>query len=206
MELGLLSNSSLNPSVYWTTLPPPLFSGVGRQRGVRTISPPPLAWERRRKWRTVRTELKACDTLFWAQLAARPTGAIHLASYLNWRARRSNYVMEAWNPSLNKIGIVATLERLDPCFVSYRQATKTELERRFPLAKFVWLPFGADTDIFYPSQGAEVDFRLLDGPPARASAPRARGLLRSSRSALRLLERRPIQHRGTRTADLQRPV
>ena len=29
MELGLLSNSALNPSVYWTTLLPPLFSGTG---------------------------------------------------------------------------------------------------------------------------------------------------------------------------------
>ena len=47
MELGLLSNSSLNPSVYWTTLLPPLFSGLAQQPGVRTIAPPPLAWERR---------------------------------------------------------------------------------------------------------------------------------------------------------------
>ena len=31
MELGLLSNSALNPSVYWTTLLPPLFSGLARK-------------------------------------------------------------------------------------------------------------------------------------------------------------------------------
>src|SRR5271156_4544497 len=136
MELGLLSNSSTNPSVYWTTLLPPLFSGLARQPGVRTTSPPPLAWERWGEWRKVRSEIKACDTLFWAQVGSRPTGAIHLASYLNLRARRSNYVLDAWTPSLTKIGMVATLERLDP------------LESRFPLAKFVWLPFGAHTDIF----------------------------------------------------------
>ena len=47
MELGLLSNSALNPSVYCTTLLPPLFSGLSVQPGVRTIAPPPLAWERR---------------------------------------------------------------------------------------------------------------------------------------------------------------
>ena len=48
MELRLLSNASLSPSVYWTTLLPPLFSGLAGQPGVRIISPPPLAWERGR--------------------------------------------------------------------------------------------------------------------------------------------------------------
>src|SRR5579863_4985445 len=134
MQLGLLSNSSTNPSVYWTTLLPPLFSGLASQPGVRTITPPPLAWERRGEWRKVRSELKACDALFWVQLSARPAGAIHFASYLNLHARRSNFVLDAWKQSLTKIGIVATVERLNPCFVAYREATN-ELQRRFPLAK-----------------------------------------------------------------------
>jgi hypothetical protein len=77
MELGLLSNSSIDPSVYWTTLLPPLFSGLTQQPGVRTISPPPLAWERRGEWRKVRSQIKACDTLFWIQLGSRPPAAIH---------------------------------------------------------------------------------------------------------------------------------
>ncbi len=105
MELGLLSNSALNPSVYWTTLLPPLFSGLADQPGVRTIAPPPLAWERRSEWREVRSQVKDCDALFWIQLAARPIGSIHLASYLNLRARRSNFILDAWKPSLTKIGL-----------------------------------------------------------------------------------------------------
>jgi hypothetical protein len=149
MELGLISNSALNPSVYWTTLLPPLFSGLAAQPGVRTIAPPPLAWERRSEWREIRSQVKGCDALFWIQLAARPIGSIHVASYLNLGARRSNFILDAWKPSLTKIGLVATLERLDPCFVAYREAMD-ELTRRFPLAKFVWLPFGAYTDVFYP--------------------------------------------------------
>ena len=149
MELGLLSNSLLNPGVYFTTLIPPLLSGLADQPGVRTISPPPLIWERRKEWGTVRTQMKGCDSLFWVQLSARPKGAIHLASFMNLRARRANFVLDAWKHSLSKIGLVATVERLDPCFVAYREAT-VELQRRFPLAKFVWLPFGADTRIFYP--------------------------------------------------------
>src|SRR5579871_4952717 len=71
MELGLLSNSALNPSVYWTTLLPPLFSGLALQPGVQTIAPPPLAWERRSEWGKVRSQVRSCDALFWIQLAAR---------------------------------------------------------------------------------------------------------------------------------------
>ena len=173
MELGLLSNSALNPSVYWTTLLPPLFSGLTLQPGVRTIAPPPLAWERRGEWSKVRSHMKGCDSLFWIQLAARPSSAIHLASYLNLRARRSNFILDAWKPSLTKIGLVATVERLDPCFIAYREATD-ELKRRFPLAKFVWLPFGADTDIFYPRQEEKSVFAFWMG---RRYEPLHRALL-----------------------------
>jgi Glycosyl transferases group 1 len=173
MELGLLSNSSIDPSVYWTTLLPPLFTGLTQQPNVRTISPPPLAWERRGDWGSVRSQVKACDTLFWIQLGARPPSAIHAASYLNLRARRSNFVLDAWKNSLTKIGIVATFERLNPCFVAYREA-KDELERRFPLAKFVWLPFGAHTDTFYPRKDDKSVFAFWMG---RRHEPLHRALL-----------------------------
>src|SRR5215470_15998383 len=103
MNLGLLSNSALNPDVYWTTLLPPLFSGLAEQPGVRTIAPPPLEWGRRSDWGRVRSEVKDCDSLFWIQLSARPHKAIHAASYLNLGARRSNYVLDAWKNSLTKI-------------------------------------------------------------------------------------------------------
>jgi Glycosyl transferases group 1 len=162
MELGLLSNSALNPSVYWTTLLPPLFSGLALQPGVQTIAPPPLAWERRSEWGKVRSQVKSCDALFWIQLAARPNGPIHVASYLKLGARRSNFVLDAWKPSLTKIGLVATVERLDPCFVAYREA-REELTRRFPLAKFVWLPFGAATDFFYPRKEPKSIFAFWLG-------------------------------------------
>jgi hypothetical protein len=162
VELGLISNSALNPSVYWTTLLPPLFSGLADQPGVRTIAPPALAWEQRSEWGKIRSQVKGCDALFWIQLAARPNGPIHLASYLNLGARRSNFVLDAWKPSLTKIGLVATIERLDPCFVAYREAMD-ELKTRFPLAKFVWLPFGAHTDVFYPRKQEKSIFAFWLG-------------------------------------------
>ena len=139
-----------------------LRSGLENQPGVRTIAPPPLAWERRSEWREIRSQLKECDALFWIQLAARPMGSIHLASYLNMRARRSNFILDAWKPSLTKIGLVATVERLDPCFIAYREAMD-ELKRRFPLAKFVWLPLGAHTDVFYPRKEEKSVFAFWLG-------------------------------------------
>jgi len=162
MRLGLLSNSLLNPYVSWTTLSPPLFSALAQQPDVRTISPPPLAWERRKEWAEVRGKAKGCDSFFWIQGSARPHHAVHTASYLNFRARRSCYVLDAWKGSLTKIGLLATVERLNPCFVAYREATD-ELRRRFPLAKFVWLPFGAHTDIFYPHREQKSIFAFWMG-------------------------------------------
>ncbi len=173
MELGLLSNSLLNPYVSWTTLSPPLFSALAQKPGVRTISPPPLAWEWRREWAEVRSKAKECDSLFWIQPSARTDTAIHAASYLNFRARRSIYVLDAWKRSLTKIGLVATVERLNPCFVAYREATD-ELSRSFPRTKFVWLPFGADTDTFYPRQEEKSVFAFWMG---RRHDPLHRALL-----------------------------
>jgi hypothetical protein len=162
MELGLLSNSALNPEVYWTTVLPAVSSGLTLQRGVRAIAPPPFAWERRSEWSKVRSQVKSCDALFWIQLGARPIGPIHLASYLNLGARRSNFILDAWKPSLTKIGLVATIERLNPCFIAYREAFD-ELTRRFPRANFVWLPFGADTGVFYPRREEKSVFAFWLG-------------------------------------------
>ena len=173
MKLGVLSNALLNPSVYWTTVLPPLFAKLVAQPGVRTVLPPPLAWQRRGEWGEVRSEVRGCDALFWVQLSARPSVPIHAASYLNLHARRSCLILDAWEPSLTRIGIVATVERLNPCFVAYREA-KDELERRFPLAKFVWLPFGADTSTFYPRKEEKSVFAFWMG---RRHEPLHRALL-----------------------------
>jgi glycosyl transferase family 1 len=88
-------------------------------------------------------------------------------------ARRSNFILDAWKPSLTKIGLVATVERLDPCFIAYREAI-SELEQRFRLAKFVWLPLAADTDIFYPRREEKSVFAFWMG---RRYEPLHRALL-----------------------------
>jgi hypothetical protein len=158
MELGLLSNMLVDPQPYWQAYVPPLFSAIaGDRSNVRVAEPPPVAWKKFSAWRSVRSQVKACDTLFWLQLSARPAGAVHLASLSKLGARRANFVIDAWKPVVTKIGVAATLERLDPCFIAYLEAT-TELKRRFPLGKFVWLPHAGNTDIFYPRKEEKRNF------------------------------------------------
>ena len=73
MELGLLSNMLVNSQPYWQAYVPPLFSAIaGDRTNVRIVAPPPVAWKRRTAWKSVRSQIKACDTLFWLQLSARP--------------------------------------------------------------------------------------------------------------------------------------
>jgi hypothetical protein len=163
MELGLLSDMALNPKYYWEVFVPPVLSAIaGGRANVRIVEPPPLAWKHRPAWKSVRSQVKACDTLFWVQLAARPATPIHVASLNGLTARRANLVIDAWKPLLTKIGMAAMIERLDPCFVAFLE-TATELKRRFPLGKFVWLPLAANTDIFYPRKEEKPYFAFYMG-------------------------------------------
>jgi hypothetical protein len=175
MELGLLSNMLVSSRPYWQAYVPPLFSAIAAGRpNVRIVEPPPVAWRRRAAWKSVRTQIKACDTLFWSQVSARPAAEIHLASLSGLRARRANFIIDAWKPVVTKIGVAATLERLNPCFIAYLEAT-TELKRRFPLAKFVWLPHAGNTDIFYPRKEGKPNFAFYMG---RRHAPLHQALLK----------------------------
>jgi hypothetical protein len=163
MQLGLLSNMLVSSQPYWQAYVPPLFAGIaGGRTNVRIVEPPPIAWARRIAWKSVRSQIKACDTLFWLQLSARPAAEIHLASLSRLGARRANFVIDAWKPVVTKIGVAATIERLDPCFIAYLEAT-IELKRRFPLAKFVWLPHAGNTDIFYPRKEEKRNFVFYMG-------------------------------------------
>src|ERR1700733_6065502 len=163
MELGLLSNMLVNRQPYWQAYIPPLFSAIAADRpNVRIVEPPPIAWTNRDAWKLVRSKIKACDTLFWMQLSSRPAPAIHLASLNRLGARRANFIIDAWKPVVTRIGIAATIERLDPCFLAYREAT-TELKRRFPLGKFVWLPHACNIDIFYPRKEGKPNFAFYMG-------------------------------------------
>ena len=152
----------------------------------------------------VRSKAKGCNSLFWIQQSALPHKAIQAASYLNFRARRSNYVLDAWKRFADEDRACRDGQRLDPCFVAYREATD-ELRRRFPLAKFVWLPFGAHTDTFHPHKRAEVDLRLLDGPSHEPLHRRCWPIAKRAICVTSISKDGGLQHRGTLTADLRAP-
>jgi hypothetical protein len=149
MRLGVFSNEKLNPWVNWTTLGPPLLRPLGASPNANLIAPPYLASATLGEWRNVWRACRSVDTLFWMQGSARPELPLHLASLLSGRVRRAAFVVDPWKPALTKIGMLAVMQRLDPCFVPYREAYE-ELCTRFPQGRFEWLPFGIDTEAFSP--------------------------------------------------------
>jgi hypothetical protein len=147
MHLGILSNENLKPWLSWTTVAPPLLKLLALKNNVRLIAPPPLTPSNLTKWKDLFPLIFFSDTLFWLQGAGRPELPVHIASLLGGRVRRAAFVVDAFKPSINKIGTLAVLQRLNPCFVAFREGYD-ELKRRFPRGQFEWLPWGIDTDVF----------------------------------------------------------
>jgi len=162
MNLAVFSNRNLNPWVNWTTLGPPLLEPLASRANARLIAPPPMAWSNSREWRNVLRECYSADTLFWMQGTGRPETPILVASLLRGLARRSAYVVDAWPYALTKIAALAIPQRLDPCFVAFREGCR-DLKRRFPRGRFEWLPFGVDTAVFDSVPGERPIFAYWMG-------------------------------------------
>jgi hypothetical protein len=114
-------------------------------------------------WRHLLRMARQAEAFFWMQGSARPEWPLVLLSAMGGRARRSAYIIDAWKPQLRKIGIAAVVQKLDPCFVAFREGCE-ELQTRFPKGRFEWLPFGVDTDIRAVTRTARR-LRLLDRAP-----------------------------------------
>ncbi len=162
MHLGVLSNQNLNPWVNWSTLGPPLLQPLAAMSKGQLIAPPAFAYQSMQEWRRVLHSVRPADTLFWMQLASRPELPVFVTSLLAGFARRSAYVIDAWKVSHLKIGALAVLQHLDPCFVAFREAYE-ELKTRFPSAKFEWMPFGVDTNVFDAVPGEKPIFAYSMG-------------------------------------------
>ncbi|WP_046864088.1 glycosyltransferase family protein [Microvirga massiliensis] len=162
MHLVALSNERLDPWVNWTTLGPPLLCPLAAKSGGAIVAPPPLRWETRHEWRQSIRSTREADTLFWMQGSARPEWPLMALSASRGVARRAAFVVDAWRPALSKIGVLAVAQRLDPCFVAFREGCE-ELRRRFPGGRFEWLPFGIDTDVFRPGPGERDIFAFWMG-------------------------------------------
>ena len=155
MRLGVMSNERLNPWVNWSTLGPPLLHPLASNPGARLIAPPPIARQNLQAWGEVFRDMRSVDTLFWMQGSARPEFPVHLATALAGFSRRAAFVVDPWKPAINKIGWLALAQRLNPCFVPYREAYD-DLRAAFPSGRFQWLPFAVDTNVF-KSTGAKRD-------------------------------------------------
>lgn len=162
MQLALLSNERLGVWVNWSLLGPPLLYPLSKLGNASLIAPLPLAAANWRDWLTTFKTIRHADTLFWIQGSARPELPISVASMAGLTARKSAFVVDAWKGPLTKIGILAVAQRLDPCFVAFREGCE-ELSRRFPSGRFEWMPFGCDTDIFKPTTGERDVFAYWMG-------------------------------------------
>jgi glycosyltransferase involved in cell wall biosynthesis len=152
VRLAALSNTELQPWINWTLLGPPLLEPLAGLPGGRLIAAPPFDWGRRADWLAAVRELRRTDTVFWMQASSRPEWPLWALSASKPTIRRSAFVVDAWRPAISKIGFVAVTQRLDPCFIAFREG-RDELKRRFPKGRFEWLTFGIDADAFRPGQG-----------------------------------------------------
>ena len=173
MKLGVLSNQRLGKWINWSLLGPPLFGPLSKFENASLIAPPPIGASHWREWLAALSSVKRADTLFWMQGSARPELPISILSLMSGRVRRSAFVVDAWRNSLTKIGTLAVAQRLDPCFVAFREGCD-ELSRRFPSGKFEWLPFGCDHEVFKGTTGERDIFAYWMG---RRYEPLHRSLL-----------------------------
>src|ERR1700730_7868456 len=155
---------SIGPEVQWVSVTAPTLrralnsrprdggldakaSLAGGQWERATDSSSPVSSANLGEWLELLRYGPSVDTLFWTQGGARPEFPVHLFSLLSGRVRRAAFVIDTWKPILSKIGMLAVAQRLDPCFVAFREGYE-ELRARFPGGRFEWLPFGIDTDVF----------------------------------------------------------
>ena len=162
MRLGVLSNRNLNPHVFWSAMGAALLEPLAEKGNGNLIAPPRLTYQNKNEWRRVLRGVCSADTLFWMQIASRPEVPLFVASLLAGFSRRSAFVIDAWRVSHTKIGLLAMLQQLDPCFIVYREAYK-ELKVRFPSTQFEWMPLGVDTAVFDSEHGERPIFAYSMG-------------------------------------------
>jgi glycosyltransferase involved in cell wall biosynthesis len=162
MRLAALSNTELQRNIYWTTVGTPLLEPLAAHPGGQLIAPPPFRWDRRDDWRSALRKFRRADTVFWMQASSRPEPPLWALSAAKPTIRRSALVIDPWRTTLTKVGWVAVTQRLNPCFITFREAYE-ELKQRFPKGHFEWLPFGFDPDVFRPGDGERDIFAYWMG-------------------------------------------
>jgi hypothetical protein len=189
MRLAALSNAKLGPQIFWTTVGPPLLEPLTAYPGGQLIAPPALQWKRGGEWLDAVRRFRRADTVFWMQPSARPEWPLWALSAVKPTVRRTSFVIDAWRSAVPKIGYTAVAQRLNPCFVAFREGCE-DLKRRFPKGRFEWLTFGIDTDVFRLREGERDVFAYWMG---RRHEPLHQALLR-------YCEERGLEYRYTRVS------
>ena len=161
MQIAVLSNGRLDPWINWSTLGPPLLRPLATMTGV-LLSPPRLIWSERREWARLVHAVRRADGVFWMQGSARPETPLFALSMAAGITPRSAFVVDAWKPSLKKIAHAARIQRLDPCFVAFREGAQA-LSLLQPKGNFEWLPFGIDAGTFAATKGERDIFAFSMG-------------------------------------------
>jgi hypothetical protein len=129
MRLAALSNDRLNPWISWSALAPPLLKALTSRNDTVFASPPALV----DRPRVPRSSCDAgCQHGILLQECTTRT-AIWLAGSLPY-ARRTAFVLDAWQPQLSKIGRLAVMHRLT--LASSRTAKPARSSMRFPQGRF----------------------------------------------------------------------
>lgn len=146
MTLGLLSNEALSPWVNWSTLAPPLYAGLARCGPTQIIAPPTAHLRNVGGYARAIADAYRSDVLFGMQPSAKVENPLLLVSMARGFVRRASFVIDPWRPALGKIDLAARLQRLETCFIPYREAFET-LHSASP-GRYHYLPFGIDTAAF----------------------------------------------------------
>lgn len=146
LRLGLLSNEALSPWINWTTLSPPLYRAFTRLGPTEIIAPPPArSFDLKGLAGAVRSSY-ASNTLFGMQASARLETTLMLVSLARGLVRRTAFVVDPWRQVLDRIDLSARAQFLHRVFIPYHEAFDL-LSARNP-ERYVYLPFGIDTDVF----------------------------------------------------------
>lgn len=150
MRLAVLSPRAFKNPVSLDNFLPALEDALASYDDATLVLCPPFRARQpnsaRPSWlRAIRT-VRHADTVFWAQMSARPTAPVWALAYTRPLARRSAFVIDGWVPKQEEIGRVATLQRLAVCFVAFKEA-HDRLRSDFPRIAWEWLPFAVNTEI-----------------------------------------------------------
>ncbi|MDG5489267.1 glycosyltransferase [Sphingomonas sp. BGYR3] len=147
LRLALLSNEKLHPELNWTTLAPPMFSGLSALVPTETVAPEPFSWDRPLAMMEQVRQARTCDFTFGLQRSSRLETPLLAIANLALGTRKSVFVIDPWRHMLSKLTVSIRAQNIAACFIPYKEAFA--ILKGMPGGDRVhYLPFGIDTKVF----------------------------------------------------------